>query len=48
MGWRTKNGNDDNGNGTHGKQKRMIDGKDRDEEQHTDVNGTMSIGGIGN
>ena len=32
MGWRTKNGKYDDGNGAHGEQKRMINGKDRDEK----------------
>jgi hypothetical protein len=48
VGWRTNTGNNDDGNGRHGEQKRMIDGKDSREKQQTDVNGTISRGDIGN
>jgi hypothetical protein len=48
VGWRTTTGNNDDGNGRHGEQKRKKNGIDNREKQQTDVNGTMSIGDIGN
>ena len=42
------NGHDDNGNGTHGEQKKRLKGQGGIEEKHTDVNGPISRGTLGN